>query len=226
MLTSAHRFVLAMPLSLLMALSFPLMGCGDEGECGPGTSEEGGFCRPIQSSDDDEAGTIVRCGDGTVLEDGQCVPEQPVLTCGEGTMESDGRCVAVDNEPDEEAPDADAQTSQFRGDSYVDAQEEVAVADAMIPGDLGPTDEDGSDALVLQETEDVATDADAASVPLADVSGDGGEGQLSAELEDVAVEDDVPSVVLSDVSEQVDDGGVNTELDATTDAPSLEDSDS
>lgn len=35
----------------------------------------------------------IRCGEGTVLQSGACVPSETPRTCGEGTVEKDGQCV-------------------------------------------------------------------------------------------------------------------------------------
>lgn len=74
-------------------------GCDDDAgtaTCGPGTQPVGTTCQP-------DAQTVLECGAGTVLDDGECVPENN-LGCGAGTFESDGQCLPVDPDPDTTAP--------------------------------------------------------------------------------------------------------------------------
>jgi hypothetical protein len=63
--------------------------CSDESdgtECGQGTVEQDGICVP---------GEVPACGAGTHQEGNECVADQG-LQCGDGTREQDGACVPVD----------------------------------------------------------------------------------------------------------------------------------
>lgn len=60
----------------------PLASSCTTTECGDGTIEDNGFCRPSQASV-----APAGCGEGTMLEDGRCVPIFPPTTCGDNTIE-------------------------------------------------------------------------------------------------------------------------------------------
>ena len=62
-----------------------LSGCGGP-ECGPGTTEQDGECRP--------AANQVTCAAGTTLTDGECVSDTEQVTCATGTTLTDGECVS------------------------------------------------------------------------------------------------------------------------------------
>lgn len=76
-------------------VGFAAASCGDDLECGPGTTEKGGEC----------VGSVGSCGPGTVEVDGLCVPDcaeseywngaqcTVLPECAPGTQVSDGSCV-------------------------------------------------------------------------------------------------------------------------------------
>lgn len=68
-------------------------GCGESGAvCGEGTVEEDGTCVPEQDTNTTDS---VTCGEGTSLSNGECIPDSQV-TCGAGTALADGSCEVDD----------------------------------------------------------------------------------------------------------------------------------
>jgi len=78
-----------------LVIGFAAASCGDDLECGPGTTERGGEC----------VSEVGSCGPGTINVDGACVPDcaeseywngvecTTLPECAPGTQVSDGSCV-------------------------------------------------------------------------------------------------------------------------------------
>ena len=71
----------------LLVILVPLSGCRDSLVCGEGTVAQDDECVPESASLD--------CGEGTIEVDGFCVAE-PGPVCGPGTVEVEGECVVED----------------------------------------------------------------------------------------------------------------------------------
>ena len=82
-------------LVLVAAALMVVAGCGSseaELDCGDGTVEQDGVCLPDGEVDG------VECGPGTELENGLCVViEGEDLQCGDGTVQSNGTCVPAED---------------------------------------------------------------------------------------------------------------------------------
>ncbi|MEM6532929.1 MAG: DUF4397 domain-containing protein [Myxococcota bacterium] len=77
----------ALGMMIGLAAASGLVGCGGT-DCGPGTEERDDECVAVASD------SPVTCGDGTTLQNGECVVSGG-LSCGVNTTESGGQCVPV-----------------------------------------------------------------------------------------------------------------------------------
>ena len=71
-----------------LVISLALFACGTDSPslvCGPETTLVGSQCVALTAL----------CGDGTVLDNGYCIPEAALLVCGEGTENIDGVCTPI-----------------------------------------------------------------------------------------------------------------------------------
>jgi len=70
-----------------------LSGCGSKLDCGPGTLERDGSCRPQEQ---------LSCGPGTEQVGDRCEPVEPDVTtgspCGPGTVDRNGLCVDLEDQ--------------------------------------------------------------------------------------------------------------------------------
>ena len=116
--------------------SLGLAACGgDTGQdCGEGTVAQGDQCVP--------EGAVIECGAGTTLQDGACVADVDIVECGDGTTLTDGVCV-----PDGGGLNCGPGTSEVAGECVPDST--LACAD-------GTTEVDGecvADAACGPDTE-------------------------------------------------------------------------